>query len=989
MANNLGFVPSTQTAPGGGAAPAAAPAPANNLGFVPAAGQSPAAAPSSQTGTPVNASAMSTQNQGGDPLQNGLNAVSIPTLFPSSPTDSPTAAGFKTAGNFVGSAVNFGLGLAKMPFQAIHDVGADIAGFNDAAQNFGGGLGGYLTAAKTLAENIIAPGGNPFQGSAFKALAPQSTQQLIAGDTTGAANTIENDPVGQILPFLLLGREAAYKISPEAGAAFDSGITKTAAPVEAVASKAADLGGKMAGAAGDAGRFVVGQATGLFPKTIDTITDNPGAFSKEGIANTDRPTVAGVIKDALDTRIADLDESGSGYQKVRDTGQVVPVDPDYLKNLIEQKTGLTVSGDGTNDSPYELKTTGNASLRNPSDLKAIQGKILNVWQPEFAKGYLTSNEFLNLRGDLRDMANYEGLGKSKPLENMSSIMRGQLNTDFRDNFSMPTMTPDELTEWQKENPGKRPPKNLTELDANFASQAGELKGLRAGILDKNDNLTDAAINKIANATNKGRSVFLDRLEEISPGITKKITVLKAIEDIENAEGQKVGTYARAGKDVLAGGLGYAAGGPVAAVAAAIFQAILASPKVAVPILRAYGFSSELVGAVLDRLKSAASDINNSTVGAGPIAPHVPKALASAGDYLKENPPGLTMKDVSGDEPPKVTQIYNYSDPEYPAMGKSQFFTPYPDNDYAYTTGPNSVATSKFIDEAKLYKGESSYDWAEKNGLMDKAMPADLQKLTGFKTLREVAEASFNGPSFKEGASLEYDQNPNIFYTAFQQVADRALAKEGYAGALWSHEDDLTPTQYQIWDKTALMDKMPDEALRNDQALLQEAHVRFNDQDFKRIARSTYPDITDSTIQKIMDTVDRRNASPVLKALEDYKLASSGDNAKDAGVGLLNAIEKDPATAGKVAAESQRLLKQQGFTKLWRYGDPDGLSWTTKPDHYFENGRTLQSIEITPDVLKRVLYVEGAETSLKLSPQFSNTGESEVILAPPSLMPKTP
>lgn len=698
MATNLGFVPSGAPAgSGAGASPTATPS-ANSFGFVPAAGQSPATAPTSQTGAPVNATDASASNQSnGDPFQSTLNSVSVPTLFPSSPDDSQTAAGLKTAGNFVGSAVNFGLGIAKMPFQAVHDIGADISGFNDAAQNFGGGISGYLTAAKTLAENL--------PGAAYKALVPQSAQQVISGDYTGAGNTIENDPVGQVLPYLLLGREAAYKVSPEAGAAFDSAITKTAAPVEAVASKVGSAASGAAGFVGDVGRFFTGQATGLFPQTIQTITDNPGSFSSEGKAVMTRgslgdeiqsgmraklssagvtdASIASDLQSALDQREQDLSESGKGYGGVRQSGQIIPVQPEYLKNLIESKTGLTVSGDGTAPNPFEIKTTGEASLRNPGDLSALQSKIINVWQPEFAKGYLTANEFLNLRSDLGGMAKYEGgIGKSSPLENLSNVMRGQLNTDYRGNFKTPELTPDDLEEWKGSNPGKTSPKTLAELDANFASQASELKDLKKGLVgddgkitdaglgkiarataerpnfaakledispgimkkigilrdvrdlgrglvDNEGNLTESALNKIANATGKGKDLILQRLEQISPGIGQKITILKAIEDIENAEGQKVGTYARTSKELLAGGAGFAAAGPVGAVAAAIVQAILASPSVAVPILRAYGFSGDLVSAVVGKLKAAAAAVNQSTVGAGSISSLFPSRTTTA------------------------------------------------------------------------------------------------------------------------------------------------------------------------------------------------------------------------------------------------------------------------------------------------------------------------------------------------------------------------
>lgn len=543
-----------------------------------------------QTGNSNASVSAPSSNPGSDSFQGVINGVQVPTLFPASSDDSQLTAGLKTAGNLPGDAINLGLNLAKMPFQAVHDIGADISGFNSAAANFGGGIGGYVKAAESLAQNL--------PGASYKTLVPQSAQKLISGDFSGAAQSIENDPVGQILPYFLIGREAAYKVSPEAGAAFDSGITKVARPVEAVGSKIGSAMGNVGSTIGDIGNYVTGQATGLFPKTISAIAENPGEFSKENMAATTRPTVAATIKNALDARIADLEETGKGYETIRNSGTAVAVDPEYLKNTIQKTTGLTVRGDGTFESPYRLQTSGSASIRNPGDISALQNKILNVWSPEFAKGYLTPEEFLNFRKDLADMAKYEGgIGKSSSLQNLADIMRGKFNTAYR-----------------SEIPG------LAERDADFSSQISELNQLKEGVLDSNGNLSDTGINRIANATNKGRSIYLQKLEEIAPGITTKIKILKAIEDIENAEGQKVGTYARASKEVIGAGAGFATGGVPGAVIGAIVEAILTSPGVSVPLLRAYGFSSEIVGGVLSRLKQIGASMNQLPQGSGPILP---------------------------------------------------------------------------------------------------------------------------------------------------------------------------------------------------------------------------------------------------------------------------------------------------------------------------------------------------------------------------------
>lgn len=522
--------------------------------------------------------------------------------FQPSPSDTPAEAGMKSLGNLIPSAINTGIGIVKAPVQGLINIG-EIPG---AAVNLVKESGGVLPALKN------------FAGGVYDTLVPESARALVSvgvgaakGDQaavseglTRAQNSIETDPVGQILPWLMIGREAAYKVSPEAGAAFDSGISTVAKPVTATGEALGNLAGaafdKTTGFFGKVGRFGTSQATGLDPSTIENIINSkPGTFAKDNMETVDRPTIAGSIKDALDARQEALTETGKGYAGIRSTPTQIPVEPTALQDLIQKTTGLGIDESG------RLQTSGAASIRNPGDISALQNKILNVWQPEFDKGYLTPDEFLNLRTDLGNMAKYEGgIGKSGPLQNLADVMRGKLNTQYRPQI-----------------PG------LQELDNSFAPQISELNNLRKGILDKNGDLTDTAINKIANATGKGKQIFLSRLEQILPGVTEKVQILKAIEDIQNAQGQKVGTYFRGTAGTVGVGAGIVTGNP-ALIASAIAEMIMASPEAAVPVLRAYGWSKDITGAVIDALKAKASAINLSAGNVPTIGSFIPKLNAS-------------------------------------------------------------------------------------------------------------------------------------------------------------------------------------------------------------------------------------------------------------------------------------------------------------------------------------------------------------------------
>jgi hypothetical protein len=495
--------------------------------------------------------------------------------FPAVPNENPATAALKTAGNLPSSALNFVKGAIDTvnPISTLGRL-AQIPGVISDIFKQGNSAG-------TVAKNV--PEG------AYEATVPKFGRQLIAGDTTGAQKTVTEDPVGSIAPIFLAGRGVAGKLGY--GDAIDSTVSKVgqtgANIVTAPIRVASDIVRKTAG-------FGARQATGLDTSTIGEITRNPEAFTREARASIDRSTLADEVKSGLDERIASKAETGKGYEPVRnlvatdEAGNVTPhtvsVDPNWLDRTIRNVTGLGIRGG-------RILAKGSSSIREARDINAIQ-QTYNLWRPIFAKGKLSTNEFLNFREDLSKLAGYDReVSKSGALENLSSIVRGKFNSVYR-----------------KQVPG------LENLDESFAKQAKDLKVLRKGIIDKDGKLIPAAINRIANAANKGKDLELQRLEQIIPGISKKIRVLKAIEDIEKASENKVGTYARG---ILAGGSLITLNIP------GIIATILSQPEVAVPLLRQYGFAKPVVAPVLAALKSAGNKVNNSpstVLGAGSVQP---------------------------------------------------------------------------------------------------------------------------------------------------------------------------------------------------------------------------------------------------------------------------------------------------------------------------------------------------------------------------------
>ncbi len=239
----------------------------------------------------------------------------------------------------------------------------------------------------------------------------------------------------------------------------------------------------------------------------------------------------------------------------------VKVTPTYLQRTIGQNTGVTFK-DGV------ISTTGSAAIRDAKDVRALQN-LYDTWSPEFKKGYLTSNEFLNFREDLSKLSKFEkDIGRSAPLENLSKKIRANFNTNYRDQI-----------------PG------LEAKDTEFSGLKNETKQIKKDYFMADGTLKDNAVTKISNLTNKGREEVLSRLERVSPGAGDKIRTLRAVEDIQK-EGSGLMKTARSVGEF---------GGLVTLNPHILIPAILSEPAVATKILRAYGEAKGIVPAKLTKI----------------------------------------------------------------------------------------------------------------------------------------------------------------------------------------------------------------------------------------------------------------------------------------------------------------------------------------------------------------------------------------------------
>ncbi len=510
--------------------------------------------------------------------------------FPSSPNDNPLTAGLKTIGNLPGSAFNFAKGIVSSlnPLNTLSTIGQIGSEFSNppAGEDTG----------QLIRDTITG-----LPAAAFHTLVPQGIQKVLTGDLAGAAQQFTNDPFGQVAPVVLAlegGAKAAdaklggfEKAAADSRAAFtDTGIHVM--PQEGAYTAALDAGiSKLGGGAistikplvaaplGLAGGIVRSAAShliGLEPTDITNIIQNPKAFNKIAMDQASRGGLANEFGTAVDTLEGHLQDTGAGYNSIRANETPVAVPENFFPKVLN-RFGLDISPEG------QVTANTKSITRNPGDIRAIQ-QFVDNWN---GKATLTPEEYLNMRSDLGDLSRFDlTSGKTKAADTVGKALYAEANDAIRPQI-----------------------KDLKSLDEKYAPARKQFDQLKKDFLTKGQNgeyvFKDGAINKIANATGVGKDALLSRMEQVLPGISKKIQILKTIENIQKSYGNKVGNYGRAlveGTALLHGNL------PV------IIGAIISHPAIAVRLLRGYGLTAEMVKPVVAVLKVVAGDVNNLKIG---------------------------------------------------------------------------------------------------------------------------------------------------------------------------------------------------------------------------------------------------------------------------------------------------------------------------------------------------------------------------------------
>lgn len=312
---------------------------------------------------------------------------------------------------------------------------------------------------------------------------------------------------------------------------------------------------------GKSAKFATGQATGLNQDTISQILKTPEAFSGTARANIDRAGLASNVLGDITKRQKALSTTGAAYEPLRNAPGFVNVPKDTIKTTLE-KYGFKLKGN-------KIIATAESRPMAKSDIKQIEDFI-----SQYGKSIKISNSaFFNAKERLSQLSKYEQ-GRADTARSLARDLRKAY-----------------------EGVGDTQIKGLQQLDELYAPQKRQLTAIKKDYFNRDGSLKDNAISKLANLTGKGKDAVLARLEQVRPGVTEEIKILKAVEDIESSTDFKVGGYLPAAFRGTLGVTAVATGNIPAAVAA-----ILSQPQLAVPILRRFGIAKNAMGEVVKLLK---------------------------------------------------------------------------------------------------------------------------------------------------------------------------------------------------------------------------------------------------------------------------------------------------------------------------------------------------------------------------------------------------
>lgn len=357
------------------------------------------------------------------------------------------------------------------------------------------------------------------------------------------------------------------------------------------------------------------QVYGLPPDTINFLLKNPhfatpDALSQASLANLggevegkitadrgDVPTpthLTDEVKQGIQTKVQALNEHARQYStlgadaKPGDARKIVEVKPDWLKNKIED-AGLKIGQDGRIEYQSSAEKVHPINVSDSPQGAQIMQNLWDEYGPKFATGRINRDTFLKFRQSLAQIANYRG-GVDTAVEKVAHGMRDAFNKEYRPSIpgldkidAEHTRLQTDLDSSMKGLAVQDPATGEIKMQDDAAGRimsatrdtkdefAKRLEGIAPGItkkveaakaftekwkslVDETGSLRENALNNIKNSVNPGRDLRLQKLEELMPGITDRIKLVKAAEDFHGTLGLKPGKYAAGAaiSQVLAG-----------------------------------------------------------------------------------------------------------------------------------------------------------------------------------------------------------------------------------------------------------------------------------------------------------------------------------------------------------------------------------------------------------------------------------------------------
>lgn len=478
-----------------------------------------------------------------------LGVASAPIIGPAAPYLAAGVRGIQS--KFIDPATGMGDGDSA---NAALDAAKEFAMF----KIFGGAKGKY---SSKVVPGITGPGTAIYSGSLNAAisqmLSPEDSrsisdkaEEIVASGLLTAPFGYINKKAGNPLQ-RMQGKEVPPEVPPKSPPSGPGGVPTEAGMV-----------------ARDVGSSMLTRATGMSPDARQTAIQHPEMLTEFQRGQQSPKTVMEDFSSSFKAMEENVSELGSGYKNIRNSGKIVKQSVSSFEKILESegirfvKEGRArTKFDGSSYQPGHIEI-GTTKL-HPTEIQFLE----KFMQDHGSLPQQRVDAYLNGRAKITELANFF----SKDVPSQGTHLRAladKMYAEYSKAKDYPNMN------------------DLKMLDEKFAPEKKFFDQIKKDFFERNSNtgeleLSDKGISRLLNAEKGTKLRLLEKLEEASPGITRKLRVLNAFNEIMTEN--KPGTYVKAGL-TLAG----FTGGPLGALGGFAIGSLLTSPTLLTLILKEYG-----------------------------------------------------------------------------------------------------------------------------------------------------------------------------------------------------------------------------------------------------------------------------------------------------------------------------------------------------------------------------------------------------------------